>query len=177
MADANRDLLFGLIALQNGMIDQSQLVAAFQAWTLDKDRPLAEHLVGRGDLEADQRAIIEAMVGLHLKKHAGSTEKSLAAIPSAASTRQTLERIADRDLGASLALLAPATDRDGAHSRIADRTGSFAGVTLVETDPGPEPPIVIVEGRRSMDRRGDTSSSARSPAAGWGPCSRAATRT
>ena len=52
MSHANRDLLFGLIALQNGMIDQSQLVAAFQAWTLEKDRPLAEHLVGRGDLEA-----------------------------------------------------------------------------------------------------------------------------
>ena len=32
---------------------------------------------------------------MHLKKHAGSTEKSLAAIASAASTRQTLERIAD----------------------------------------------------------------------------------
>jgi serine/threonine-protein kinase len=142
MADANRDLLFGLIALQNGMIDQSQLVAAFQAWTLEKDRPVADHLVGRGDLEADQRAIIDAMGGLHLKKHSGSTEKSLAAIPSAASTRQTLERIADRDLGASLALLPPDTEGDGATSRVADRTGSFAVVNLTERDPGPEPPIL-----------------------------------
>ena len=138
MADANRDLLFGLIALQNGMIDQSQLVAAFQAWTLEKDRPLAEHLVGRGDLEADQRAIIEAMVGLHLKKHAGSTEKSLAAIPSAASTRQTLERIADRDLGASLALLEHrhrSTTRHSAAS--ADQRGSLAGVNLGRDRSGP----------------------------------------
>ena len=141
MADPNRDLLFGLIALQNGMIDQSRLVGAFQAWTLDKDRPLAEHLVGRGDLEADQRAIIEAMVGLHLKKHAGSTEKSLAAIPSAASTRQTLERIADRDLGASLSLLGPDTDGDGVRSLIGEQTGAFASVTLIETDPGSEPPV------------------------------------
>ena len=179
MADANRDLLFGLIALQNGMIDQSQLVAAFQAWTLDKDRPLAEHLVGRGDLEADQRAIIEAMVGLHLKKHAGSTEKSLAAIPSAASTRQTLERIADRDLGRQPG---PARARYRWRRReapsSADRTGSFAGVTLTETDPGSEPADRRrVEGRRSMDRPGDISSSARSPGAGWGPCSGVATRT
>ncbi len=142
MSDANRDLLFGLIALQNGMIDQSHLVAAFQAWTLAKDRSLAEHLIGRGDLEADQRAIIEAMVGLHLKKHAGSTEKSLAAIPAGASTRRTLARITDRDLGASLALLPPATDGDGVISRVSDRTGTFTGVKLEETDPGPEPPIV-----------------------------------
>ena len=146
MAAANRDLLFGLIALQNGMIDQFQLVAAFQAWTLEKNRSLAEHLAGRGDLEADQRAIIEAMVGLHLKKHAGSTEKSLAAIPSAASTRQTLERIADRDLGASLALLPPATDGDSAFSRINDRTGTFSGINLAETDPGSEPPILTKGG-------------------------------
>ncbi len=141
MTHADRDLLFGLIALQNGMIDQSQLVAAFQAWTLDKARPLAEHLVGRGDLEADQRAIIEAMVGMHLKKHAGSAEKSLAAIASAASTRQTLERIADTDLSTSLALLPPATDGDGTFSRITDRTGSFTGINLEPTDPGSEPPI------------------------------------
>ena len=34
-------VLFGLLALQNGLVDQARLVAAFQAWTLDKNRPLA----------------------------------------------------------------------------------------------------------------------------------------
>ena len=37
-AAADRHLLFGLLALQNGLIDQGQLVAAFQAWTRDKAR-------------------------------------------------------------------------------------------------------------------------------------------
>ena len=46
--DPARDLLFGLLALQNGLINQGQLVAAFQAWTFDKSRALADHLVGRG---------------------------------------------------------------------------------------------------------------------------------
>ena len=64
---AERDLLFGLLALQNGLIDQGQLVAAFQAWTRDKARALAEHLAARGDLDPDQRAGVEAMVGLHLR--------------------------------------------------------------------------------------------------------------
>ena len=36
--NADRHLLFGLLALQNGIINQGQLVAAFQAWTLDKAR-------------------------------------------------------------------------------------------------------------------------------------------
>ena len=59
---ADRNLLFGLLALQNGLINQGQLVAAFQAWTLDKARALADHLVGRGDLDADDRAAVEALV-------------------------------------------------------------------------------------------------------------------
>ena len=56
---AESDLLFGLLALQNGLIDQVQLVAAFQAWTRDKARSLADPLVARGDLDADARAGLE----------------------------------------------------------------------------------------------------------------------
>jgi hypothetical protein len=77
---AESDLHFGLLALQNGLIDQDQLVAAFRAWTRDRAQPLAEHLAARGDL--DQGTGIEAMVGLHLKKHGGGAGKSLAAIPA-----------------------------------------------------------------------------------------------
>ncbi len=47
---ADRHLLLGLLALQNGLIHQAQLVAAFQAWTLEKSRPLAYHLVALGHL-------------------------------------------------------------------------------------------------------------------------------
>lgn len=41
---ADRNLLFGLLALQNGLIDQDQLVAAFRAWIRDRTRPLADNL-------------------------------------------------------------------------------------------------------------------------------------
>jgi serine/threonine-protein kinase len=121
MAAADRNLLFGLLALQNGLIDQGQLVAAFQAWTREKKRPLAEHLVARGDLETDQRAGVEAMVALHLKKHSGEVERSLAAIPAGPSTRESLARIDDADVGGSLAHLgSPSTLQDQ------DRTASYA---------------------------------------------------
>ena len=53
---ADRHLLFGLLALQNGLIDQVQLVAAFQAWTLDKARALADHLIALGHLNGAQAA-------------------------------------------------------------------------------------------------------------------------
>ncbi len=59
--DADRHLLFGLLALQNGIINQGQLVAAFQAWTLDKSKGLADHLEFRGDLTGARRAVLEAL--------------------------------------------------------------------------------------------------------------------
>ena len=89
-ADADRHMLFGLLALQNGLIGQGQLVAAFQAWTRDKARPLAERLVAHGDLDAEQRAGVEAMVALHLKKHGSDAGRSLAEIPVGLSTRESL---------------------------------------------------------------------------------------
>jgi hypothetical protein len=121
--DPSRDLLFGLLALQIGLIDQGGLFAAFAAWTRDKMRPLADHLVARGDLDAEQRAGVEAMVALHLKKHGGDAERSLAAIPAGRSTRESLARLGDADIEASLARLGPASTQAGDD---ADRTASYA---------------------------------------------------
>jgi hypothetical protein len=109
---AERDLLFGLLALQNGLIDQGQLVAAFQAWTRDKARALAEHLAARGDLDPDQRAGVEAMVGLHLKKHGGEAARSLAALPAGRSTRESLPALGDPAIEQSLTQLALGSDGD-----------------------------------------------------------------
>ena len=99
---AAHDLLFGLLRLQNGLIDQDQLVAAFQAWTRDKTPALADHLVARGDLDTDQTAGVEAMVALHLKRHGGDAEKSLAALPAGRSTRESLAPLGDPDIEATL---------------------------------------------------------------------------
>ena len=71
--DTSRHLLFGLLALQNGLIDQAPLVAAFQAWTRDKARPLADHLVARGDLDAEHRPLLEALAAAHLETTAATS--------------------------------------------------------------------------------------------------------
>ncbi len=125
--NADRNLLFGLLALQNGLIDQDQLVAAFRAWSRDKRRQIAEYLVERGDLGADERGAVQAMVGLHEKKHGGSAEKSLAAIPAKRSTRESLAALGDADIARTLTNVAfvavasqPDTDAD------ADRTSSYS---------------------------------------------------
>jgi eukaryotic-like serine/threonine-protein kinase len=123
--DPSRDLLFGLLALQIGPIDQVQLVAAFQAWTRDKSRPIADHLIAIGDLEADQRDVVTALVAMHLKKHGGDPEKSLAAINAGHSTRESLARLGDVDIEASIAHVGvDATSTQTAYD--ADRTASYS---------------------------------------------------
>ncbi len=100
--DSSRDLLFGVFALQNGLIDQGQLLAAFQSWTHDKSRSMADHLISRGDLSAGDRAAVEFLVGRHVQKHGDDIEKSLAAINAGRSTREGLASLGDADIEASL---------------------------------------------------------------------------
>jgi hypothetical protein len=121
--DASRDLLFGMFALQNDLIDQSALVGAFHVWTHDKNRPLADYLVSRGDLDADERGLVEALVMLHLRKHGGSPEQSLAAISIGASVRENLALIGDSQIDATLALMSKGTTEDNADP---DRTSSYS---------------------------------------------------
>ena len=109
-SDAERQLLFGLVALRNGLIDQDQLITAFQAWARAKERTLAEHLGDRGNLDAGQRGVIEAMVGLHVKKHDGDVEKSLASIAAGTWTREQLTILGDPELTATVAHLAADSD-------------------------------------------------------------------
>src|SRR5260370_40198595 len=89
---ADRHLLFGLLALQNGIINQGQRVAASQAWTLDKSRRLADHLEARGDLTLAKWALLEALAEVHLDAYGGDVEKRLAAVSAGKSTRESLAR-------------------------------------------------------------------------------------
>ena len=126
MAAAERHLLFGLIALQVGLIDQSQLVAAFQGWARDKSRPLPDQLADRGGLDADVRAAVEAMVALHVKKHGGDTEKSLASIPAGHSTRERLKALGDPELNGTVACLGSAPTNPEVGLEDPDRTATLS---------------------------------------------------
>jgi len=122
---ADRNLLFGLLALQNGLIDPVQLVAAFQAWTRDRSRSLAAHLEARGDLTSAKRVLLDALAEVHLEAHGGKVEESLAAVAAGKSTRESLARLGDPEIEASIGHIgsaAQAATLDGD----ADRTAAYA---------------------------------------------------
>jgi eukaryotic-like serine/threonine-protein kinase len=66
--------LFGILALQNGLIDQPDLIAAFQSWCDERSRPIAEVLVERGTLTESDRTMLEGLVRRHTEQQRNGVE-------------------------------------------------------------------------------------------------------
>jgi formylglycine-generating enzyme required for sulfatase activity/tRNA A-37 threonylcarbamoyl transferase component Bud32 len=117
---ADRNLLFGILALQMDFIGRDDLIAALHAWVLDKAKPLGQILREQGKLAEDECALLEGLVGKHLEKHGNDAQRSLAAVSSVGSVRQDLQQIADADVQAGLTLVSTARA-----SPEADATGPY----------------------------------------------------
>jgi formylglycine-generating enzyme required for sulfatase activity/tRNA A-37 threonylcarbamoyl transferase component Bud32 len=97
---ADRNLLFGILALQMDFISKDALIAAMNAWALDKARPLGQILAEQGALLAANRELLEVLVSRHVETHGNDAQRSLAALGP---VRHDLGQIADADVQASLA--------------------------------------------------------------------------
>ena len=64
-ATHDRNLLFGILALQMDFISRDRLIAAMSAWVLDKARPLGQILQDQGALAEADRAALDALVDRH----------------------------------------------------------------------------------------------------------------
>jgi serine/threonine-protein kinase len=109
---ADRNLIFGLLALQMDFLTREQLLDAMNAWMLRKTTPLGDILRERGVLSDRRLALLHGMVEEHVEQH-GDAVASLAALRVEASVRYDLDRLDDADVQASLASLAART-RPGA---------------------------------------------------------------
>jgi hypothetical protein len=57
VADIDRSLLFGVIALQDDLIDETQFTEACAVWALRLERALADVLIERRWITADDRRV------------------------------------------------------------------------------------------------------------------------
>jgi serine/threonine protein kinase/DNA-binding SARP family transcriptional activator len=104
---ADRNLIFGLLALQMDFVTREQLLDAMAVWMLDKQTPLGDILCRRGMLAEDERQVLDLALEKHLRRHGGDPQASLAAIRVEASVRQDLDRLDDADVKASVASVSP----------------------------------------------------------------------
>jgi len=110
--NSDRNLLFGILAVQMDFISRDALIQAMHAWVLAKSKSLGQILLEAGALGAERHVLLEALVQEHLKQHGDDPRASLAAVSSIKSVRRQLEEIADPDLGASLAHVSRAPQGD-----------------------------------------------------------------
>src|SRR5437899_9786192 len=95
---ADRNLLFGLLALQMDFLTREQLLEAMFAWMLEKATPLGAILCRRGVLAEDDRADVERLVDRHLRRHGGDPRASLAALRVEPDVRASLAALDDADV-------------------------------------------------------------------------------
>ena len=77
----DRNLLFGILAMQLDFVCQATLVTAMQDWLLDHSRSLGEVLEENGQLSPHRRQLLESLVDEHLAQHKDDVQESLAACP------------------------------------------------------------------------------------------------
>jgi tetratricopeptide (TPR) repeat protein len=116
-AASDRNLLFGILALQVNFIGRDALIRGMNAWVLQKHRTLADILAEQGALKAENRALLEPLVEQHLKEHGNDPQQSLVAISSVGSVRDDLEQIADPELCRSLDHVSARREEDAPATR------------------------------------------------------------
>jgi serine/threonine-protein kinase len=78
MMDTDRNLLFGVLALQADLLTANRFAEACSAWAGRKGTPLADLLVERGWLTPAERADVDKLLERKLKKHQGNAKAGLA---------------------------------------------------------------------------------------------------
>jgi serine/threonine-protein kinase len=98
----DRNLLFGVLALQADLLSPAQFAEACSAWAGRKDTPLADLLVERGWLSPSDRVDVEKLLQRKLAKHQGDARAGLAEVTTDA-VRQSLVGVDDAGVRQSLA--------------------------------------------------------------------------
>jgi tetratricopeptide (TPR) repeat protein/tRNA A-37 threonylcarbamoyl transferase component Bud32 len=99
--DCDRNLLFGVLALQADLLTPARFAEACSAWAARKETPLADLLVERGWLTPSDRADVEKLLQRKLAKHQGDAQAGLAEVTTD-QVRRSLAGLDDPDVHRSL---------------------------------------------------------------------------
>lgn len=113
---SDRNLLFGVLAVQLNFINRDDLVSGMNSWVHDKNKSLGQIMLEQGRLTAEQVQTLEALITQHLKVHGNDPQRSLQALkaPSTAASLLTLISDSDGSVTATQDQAEPATKFDDA---------------------------------------------------------------
>lgn len=128
---ADLNLLFGMIALQTDFISRDALLAALNAWVVEKPKELGNILVELGALTTNDLAVIQPLVQRHIERHDYQAGQSLQSLAIPAELKARLLDLGDEELTATLQGLSVTQDE------LADAPERGAGTTSVVVEPEP----------------------------------------
>jgi hypothetical protein len=103
--DIDRNLLFGVIALQDDLIDEARFTEACAVWALRLEAPLADLLIKRGWITAEDRREIERKIERKIRKH--RNVRATLAAEAGADARDAIRAVDHPEIRRSLSSLAP----------------------------------------------------------------------
>jgi eukaryotic-like serine/threonine-protein kinase len=98
--DADRNLLFGVLALQADVIDADHFIKICTLWTTHKQSALGDLLIELGWITPIDKADVERLVERKLKRHGGDPRAGLAAVSD--DVKRSLAALQDDDINRSL---------------------------------------------------------------------------
>jgi len=101
--DTDRNLLFGVLALQADLLDADHFIKACTLWTTRKETSLPSLLIELGWLTPTDKADVERLLERKLKKHGGDPKAGLGDV--ADHIKRSLAALQDDDIQRSLAEL------------------------------------------------------------------------
>src|SRR4051794_31946404 len=104
--DTDRNLLFGVLALQLELINQEQFADACAGWAIRKDTSLPDLLIERRWITAQDRDEVNRLMERKVKKNQGDVRRSLGTVADA-QVRDLLRDQADPAIRHSLGALPP----------------------------------------------------------------------
>lgn len=75
---ADHELLFGVLAVQLGFAEPSQIMACAGAWSVDPSRGLADRLEGEAIISNERRTMLEHLVSEAVKAHGNDINRTMA---------------------------------------------------------------------------------------------------
>lgn len=141
---SDRNLLFGILAVQMSFVSRHDLVAGMSSWVQHKDKALGQILLEQGRLTVPQVQGLEALVSQYVTLLGGNVALSLKSLAGAGTAASGLTPIDDEDVRSSLAC---ALDTDGAATG-SDFAPGDVSVTATRDYPPPQKGVRYRRGLR-----------------------------
>src|SRR5579863_9038454 len=157
--ETHRNLLAGLLALNQGLISSGALIGALRAWGNNRSLSVCEILEAAGEIDAVARQQVEAQCADHLRQHGDNPALWLAAVHVPDELREELLQLADPEICLVFnETISNTQTMDPYATRPPTRTSSGASgpaaARAAESDPATDPLLTRPSGSAATSSRG-----------------------